>query len=121
MTGASTVRALSPHAAPAVETSADFTWKGVQLGCRWSSSAAAPATCGAAMLVPAKAANGPPASADVEERISAPGAPTSGLSRWPKAVRPAELKLVTTPLLPVTISSTPWPIRIGARPARPPR
>ena len=53
------------------------------------------------MLVPSKTANGPPALGSVAERIWPPGAPTSGFSRWPKAVRPAEEKLVTTPPRPV--------------------
>ena len=37
-----------------VITSADLTCAGVQVGCRWSRSAAPPATCGDAMLVPLK-------------------------------------------------------------------
>ena len=37
-----------------VETSADRTSAGVQFGCRCSNTAAAPATCGAAMLVPSR-------------------------------------------------------------------
>ena len=72
-----------------------LTCRGVQPGCRWSSSAAAPATCGAAMLVPSKTANGAPAnSGSVEERICPPGADTSGLSWWPNGVGPADEKLV---------------------------
>ena len=63
-TGASTVRAVSAQAVAAVQTSADLTWRGVQFGWRWSRSAAAPAMCGAAMLVPSNEANGPPAIAE---------------------------------------------------------
>ena len=88
-TEASLVRAVSPQAGPAEDISADFTCPGVQPGCCWSRSAAAPATCGAAMLVPSKTANGAPAnSRSVEERICPPGAATSGLSRWSKFVGP---------------------------------
>ena len=120
-TGASTVRAVSAHAGAAVETSADLTCCGDQFGWRWSRSAAAPATCGAAMLVPSKTANGPPALGSVAERICPPGAPTSGFSRWPNAVRPAEEKLVTTPPRPVERSRGPPPIRTVVRPPRPAR
>ena len=68
-TGAATVRAVSAQAVAALDTSADLTWMGVQPGCRCSRSAAAPATCGAAMLVPSKTANGPPKFLSVAERI----------------------------------------------------
>src|SRR5437868_3867538 len=64
-TGASCVRAVFPHALPAVDISADFTWYGVHV-CRCNSSAAAPAMWGAALAVPAnpehrdpRAAGGP--------------------------------------------------------------
>jgi hypothetical protein len=95
-----------PQAGPAVETNADRIWLGVQDGCACRSSAAAPATWGAAMLVPSKTANGDPLpadSGDVDERICPPGAATSGLSTWPKLVGAADEKLVTMPLRPVTI------------------
>ena len=45
-----------------------------------------------------------------------PGAPTSGFSRWPNAVRPPEEKLVTMPPRPVASSSGLRPIRTVARP-----
>ena len=51
-TGASCVRAVSPHAGPAVPISADLTFHADQPGCSCSSSAAAPATCGVAIDVP---------------------------------------------------------------------
>ena len=62
--------------------------------------------CGAAMLVPSNDANGPPAMAEVAERIWPPGAPTSGFSSCPNAVSPPEEKLVTTPLRPVDMKRT---------------
>src|SRR6185437_6208142 len=74
VTGASSVRAVSPHAGPAVETSADLTCCGVHAGWSWSRSAAAPATWGADMLVPSKTANGDPPvnSGNVDDRICPP-------------------------------------------------
>src|SRR5262245_61631397 len=106
VTAASCVRAVLAHAGPAVDITADLTCSGVHVGWCWRSSATAPATCGAAMLVPSKTANGEPAnSGNVEERIAPPGAATSGFSRWPNAVGPAEEKLVTTPLRLVAMSS----------------
>ncbi len=99
------MRVVSPQAGAAEVISADFTCCGVQAGCCWSSSAAAPETCGAAMLVPSKTANGAPIdSRRVEERICPPGAATSGFSLWSKFVGPAEEKLVMIPLRPVWIS-----------------
>src|SRR4249920_3512044 len=89
-TGASWVRAVLPHAGPAVDT-----------------------------LVPSKTANGEPApadSGDVDERICPPGAATSGLSEWPKFVGAADEKLVTMPLRPVTISTGPRPAEMIVRP-----
>ena len=110
---------MLPQAGPAVETNAERICRGVHVGCAWSSSAAAPATCGADMLVPSKTANGdpPPAdSGDVDERICPPGAATSGLSEWPKFVGAADEKLVTMPLRPVTISVGPRPAEMIVRP-----
>src|SRR5581483_6268984 len=60
-----------------VRTGADFTWATVQSGCRCSRSAAAPATCGAAMLVPLNDAQ-VPSCGGTEEVMSTPGAATSG-------------------------------------------
>ena len=98
-TGASCVRAVSPQAGPAVDISADLTCHGVQPGCCCSSSAAAPATCGVAIDVPAKTENVEPVVAGgVEESTSSPGAETSGFSMCPKSVGPADEKLVITPL-----------------------
>src|SRR6478609_1009360 len=106
VTAASFVRSVLPQALTALDISADLTCCGVHVGCRWTSSATAPATCGAAMLVPSNTANGEPAySGSVDERIIPPGAATSGLSRWPNAVGPAEEKLVTTPPRLVAMSS----------------
>src|SRR5215211_259421 len=59
-----------------VRTSADLIWSTVQLGCRWRSSAAAPATCGEAMLVPLQASQ--PFGTD--DSTPTPGAETSGFS-----------------------------------------
>ena len=60
-----------------VRTSADLTCAGVQSGWRWSRRAAAPATCGVAMLVPLNEAHVPSAGG-TEEVMSTPGADTSG-------------------------------------------
>src|SRR5581483_3391895 len=116
-TDASFDRAVSPHAGPAVDISADFTWPGDQNGCSWRRSAAAPLMCGVAMLVPLKTANGAPAnSGSVDERISPPGAEMSGFSSWPNGVTPPDEKIVIVPPRPVSMSSGLWPIRIVARP-----
>ena len=69
------------------------------------------------MLVPSKGANGEPANSGSVERISPPGAATSGLSRCPNAVGPAEEKLVTTPDLPFFASSG---LKLKRTLARPP-
>ena len=53
---ATTVRAGLAYAGLAVSSSAERTSAGVQRGWRWSSSAAAPATAGEAMLVPSQIA-----------------------------------------------------------------
>ena len=117
VTGASCVRAVSAHAGPAVETSADFTFAGVHVGCSWSSSAAAPATCGVAIDVPSKTANRDGfVFGSVDERICPPGAERSGFSACPNAVGPADEKLVITPLRPVSSSSGSWPMWIVVRP-----
>ena len=116
-TEASVVLLVSEKAGPAVDISADLTCFVVQLGCRCRSSAAEPAMCGVAMLVPSKTANGEPAnSGSVEDRTCAPGAEMSGFSRWPKSVGPAEEKLVITPARPVWISSSSRPTVICAWP-----
>ena len=53
------------------------------------------------MLVPSKDANGAPAnSGRVEERISPPGAATSGFIRWPNGVGPADENAVIVPPRP---------------------
>jgi hypothetical protein len=122
VTGAGTVRALSAHAVPAVFTSADLSCAGVHAGWRWSRRATAPATCGVAMLVPSKTANGESARAGfVEERTAPPGAAMSGLRPCVKSVGPTDEKLVTTPPRPVTCSRKSWPASIGARPPLPAR
>ncbi len=116
-TGASVVLFVSEKAGPAVDISADLTCFGVQPGCRCRSSAAEPAMCGVAMLVPAKTAKGEPAnSGRVEDRICAPGAEMSGFSWWPKSVGPADEKLVITPARSVCISRISLPIVIFACP-----
>ena len=61
-----------------VRTSADFTCATVQSGWRCFRSAAAPATCGAAMLVPLNDAHGP-SRAGTDERMPTPGALDVGL------------------------------------------
>jgi len=109
---------VSPHAGPAADISADLTCHGDHVGCCWSRSAAAPATCGVAIEVPAKTEKVEPVvSGGVEDRTSSPGAETSGLRSWPKSVGPADEKLVMTPLRSVWSSwmsdetrSLPWPL-----------
>ena len=64
-------------------------WSTVQPGWRWTSSAAAPATWGEAMLVPLNDAHVPSRSG-TEERIEAPGAETSGFMRSDKAAGPED-------------------------------
>src|SRR5438876_7654538 len=79
-TGASVVSAVSAYAARAVDISADLSCPGLQFGCRWTRSAAAPAMCGDAKLVPSRYANCAPAnSTSVDDMICAPGAEMSGL------------------------------------------
>ena len=114
------VSAESANAGPAVDISADFICFAFHSGCRWSRSAAAPATCGAEKLVPAMTAYGSPAnSGSVEEMISAPGAVTSGFSACPKGVRPPAEKLVGTPAQLVGTSSTSRVNRTCAAPPAP--
>jgi hypothetical protein len=82
VTGASVVAAVSANAGRAVDISADFSCFGVQFGCSSTSSAAAPAMCGDAKLVPSRYANSAPAnSTSVDDMICAPGADTSGLRK----------------------------------------
>ena len=80
----------SAHTGRPVATSADLTCSTVQPGCRARSSAAPPATCGAAMLVPERVPKLPPGWA---ESTSTPGAVTSGLSARPSGVGPLAEKL----------------------------
>ena len=70
-----------------VVTSADLTCAGVQVGWRWSKTAAAPATWGAAMLVPLSVCHWP-RRLGAADRISTPGAATSGLRRSDSGVGP---------------------------------
>ena len=111
------MRAVLPQAGPAVDISADLTSHGDQPGCCWSSSAAAPATCGVAIEVPAKTENvSPVVAGGVEESTSRPGAEMSGFSMCPKSVGPADEKLVITPARLVWISWMPLVTRIVAWP-----
>ena len=86
----------------AVTLRAAFTWSGVHSGCRWSSSATAPETWGAAMLVPDDVAH-PSGSA---ERIDVPGATKSGLSRSETGVGPEEEKLAMPGAVPDVLAPT---------------
>ena len=81
-----------------VRTSADFTCAGVQSGWRWRRSAAAPATCGAAMLVPLNDVQ-VPSRGGTEDVMSTPGALTSGFSSSEIGVGPPLEKSATTSLL----------------------
>src|SRR5581483_4088408 len=67
---------------------ADLMTIGPQLGCLLFSSAARPATCGAAIDVPERASKSRPASltGDMPAMTSTPGAVMSGLSRSPPPV-----------------------------------
>src|SRR6266511_4576958 len=83
---ASRVFLLLVYTGRPVWTSADLTSATVQPGWRWRSSAAPPATCGAAMLVPSQESQPP----GTEERMFTPGALTSGLNRSEIGVGPDE-------------------------------
>ena len=74
-----------------VWTSADLICCTDQDGCRWCRSAAAPATWGAAMLVPLKLAQSP-SRRGTEESTSTPGAVTSGFIRRESGVGPLDEK-----------------------------
>src|SRR5712691_523914 len=74
-----TERASSTYAGSPVSISADLICATVQVGCCCLSSAAEPATCGDAMLVPLNAAQVPSRSG-TEETTLTPGAATSGFN-----------------------------------------
>src|SRR6266511_2423211 len=81
VTGATTVLDVFSHAGPAVVIRADLICCGVHPGWSWTRSAAAPLTWGAAMLVPSKTEKPDGSNCLVtEERMSPPGATSSGLS-----------------------------------------
>ena len=105
------------HAASPVNASADFTWAGVHAGWRCRRSATAPATCGAAMLVPESVAYESPGAA---EKIDTPGALTSGLSRKESGVGPLDENDPTTSAAPLRVVETaPTVIASGAEPGEP--
>src|SRR4029453_540388 len=79
-TDASLERAPSSCAGRAVDARADFVCATVQVGWRWPSKAAAPATGGAAMLLPQKPPHYPP-RAGTDAKMPARGAVTSGVRR----------------------------------------
>ena len=85
------VRAASMYAGSPVCISADLTCATVHVGCRCLRSAAAPATCGEAMLVPLNAAQ-VPSRAGTDETTLTPGAVTSGLSWSEYGVGPIDEK-----------------------------
>ena len=66
-------------------------------GCRCCRSATAPETCGAAMLVPDIAPNGPAWFTGRDDVIATPGAATSGLSWSDTGVGPPEEKSAIVP------------------------
>ena len=86
----------------AVTLSAAFSCSGVHSGCRWRRSATAPETWGAAMLVPDEVAH-PSGSA---ERIEAPGATMSGLSRRETGVGPEDEKPAIPGAVPDVLAPT---------------
>ena len=100
---ASTLRESPAKARSPVSASADFTCAGVQVGCRCSSSATAPATCGAAMLVPDSVVYWAPGAA---ERTFTPGALTSGFSCSESGVGPLDENHATTPAGPSRVDVT---------------
>ena len=118
VTGASCVRSVLPHAGPAVDISADLTCCVDHVGCRWTSSAAAPATCGAAMLVPSKTANGEPANSRQRggEDLPARRGDVRLQQMAERRRARAEEKLVTIPLRPVSMSSSPARCESGCGP-----
>jgi hypothetical protein len=87
-----------PKTAFPVETSADCTWATVQPGWRCRNTAAAPATCGEAMLVPSRKRH-VPSRRGTEERIPTPGAVTSGFSFSEKGAGPPDENGAITPVL----------------------
>ena len=111
---ASTERASSAKARSPVLASADFTCAGVHAGWRWRRSATAPATCGAAMLVPDSATKLRPGAA---ETIATPGALTSGFSCSESGVGPLDENEATTFGAPVRLVETaPTVIASGVEP-----
>ena len=76
-----------------MSTSADLICSTDQLGWRCISSATAPETCGAAMLVPERAPNGPDQLTGRDDVIATPGALTSGFSFSETGVGPPDEKL----------------------------
>src|SRR6184192_2366652 len=81
-----------------VSASADLTSATDQLGCRCSSSAAAPATWGEAMLVPSNSRQ-VPRWRGTDERIETPGAVTSGFRLSEYGVGPEDEKIAIAPRL----------------------
>ena len=76
--------------------SADLTCATVHVGCRWSRRAAAPAVCGAAMLVPSKNRH-EPSRAGTDESTPTPGAVTSGFSRSETGAGPPDENSAISP------------------------
>ena len=102
-----------------VDSSADLTCAGVHAGCRSFRSAAAAATCGAAMLVPLQSWFDHWLCGSDESR-STPGAVTSGLSWSESGVGPLDEKSAITsagPLSPSVDAAT--VIALGAVPGEP--
>ena len=63
-----------------------------QSGCNWLNKAAAPATCGLAILVPVIMLKfSPPSSGEKADKISVPGAARSGLRIFSLPFGPREL------------------------------
>ena len=92
-------------------SSADLSCTTVHVGCRSLRSAAAPATWGAAMLVPLSSPK-VPCFAGTDERIDTPGALTSGFSCSDMGVGPADEKLAIT----LRESAAATVIALGAEP-----
>src|SRR5579859_787070 len=83
------LRSVASRTGLPVSSSADLICWTLQSGWRWRNSAAPPATCGAAMLVPLNC-DQVPRRGGTDERIETPGALTSGFIASVTGVGPPE-------------------------------
>ena len=118
VTGASSVRAVSAYAGPAVETSADLTCseRPAAVELQQERGRARDVRRRHRRAVEDREARRVDVVGGSRRGSGRPGAETSGFRSWPNAVGPADEKLVITPLRPVSSSSGARPTRI-CRPA----